>query len=424
MRKNLRIFAAAMSGHILEFYDFTIFAVFAATIGRLFFPAINEFAQLLATLSIYAAGFFMRPLGGVIFGHIGDKYGRKVALAISVSFMAVATFSIGMLPSYEAIGITAPIILMLLRFIQGLCVGGDGVGSSIFVLESIANLKPGVIGGIVNAALTVGILLALLSGMVVNSIFGMDSEAWRYAFAAGGLFGFVGLYLRLRIAETPVFIQIERNHKIEKLPIKAVFRDNLPNCILTVAAGGLTGGIAYIIMVYINIFLTKVMLHDQQLALYITAYGNICLIVLLPIFGHCSDKIGYARQMVWAATLTAILAIPLYFLLASSNLYDIILSTTIISVLTAAVYSPLYPFMLKLFTPQQRYSGIACSLNIGIALFGGTCTIISLHLINATGILWSPALYIASLCIMFIVTNYVVRKKYHRNIQGQNPAIA
>lgn len=417
--KNLSIFAAAMSGHILEFYDFTIFAVFSLVIGALYFPNSSEITQLLATLSIYAAGFFMRPLGGVIFGHIGDKYGRKIALSLSVSFMAIATFAIGFLPDYEAIGIMAPLLLMLLRFLQGICVGGDGVGSSIFVLEHIADLKPGVIGGIVNAALTVGILLALFAGILINQLFPGDMHAWRYAFMAGGVMGFVGLYLRLKIGETPVFQQLEKEDKVESLPIKKVFTESINSCIVTMVAGAITGAMAYIVMVYLNVFLKSYAGFSTNAALYITAYANICLIVLLPLFGILSDRIGYARQMEYAAISTIALSVPLYMLLASGNLFYILFASTIFAVLVAAVYSPLYPYIIVLFPAEQRYSGVACSLNIGIALLGGTCAVISLQLINMTKIMWSPAIYISAICFLFLITNRVLRQRNKYAVEAQ-----
>jgi len=168
-KSTLKIVAAAMVGHILEFFDFTIYAVFAVELGKSFFPAESEFSQILASLMVLSVGFFMRPLGGLLFGHIGDKFGRKVSLIICVVGMALATFLMSIMPTYEEIGLAATLILVSLRLVQGICVGGEGAGSSVFVLEHLNKLKPGLIGGIVNAALTIGILLAILTGLVLNT---------------------------------------------------------------------------------------------------------------------------------------------------------------------------------------------------------------------------------------------------------------
>ena len=146
---SLKVVLAAITGHALEFYDFTIYAVFALKIGELFFPNSSEFAQILSSLAVFAVGFVMRPVGGVVFGHIGDKYGRRRALIIAVSGMAIITFLVGLLPDYNSIGIAAPIMLVVFRLIQGLCVGGEGAGASIFVLEHMKGLKPGLVGGII-----------------------------------------------------------------------------------------------------------------------------------------------------------------------------------------------------------------------------------------------------------------------------------
>ncbi len=408
---SLKVVLAAITGHALEFYDFTIYAVFALKIGELFFPNSSEFAQILSSLAVFAVGFIMRPVGGVVFGHIGDKYGRRRALIIAVSGMAVITFLVGLLPDYNSIGIAAPILLVVFRLIQGLCVGGEGAGASIFVLEHMKGLKPGLVGGIVNAALTLGILLAILVGMFMNSYFGVDSNGWRYAFMLGGVFGMGSLYLLLSVSETPVFEEMKASKKIVELPIREVFRTNLKNVILTVAVGGLTGASGYFVMTYLNVFFKTVMMVDANTALYYTALGNLGLIIFLPVMGALSDRLGYTKTISLGCVMVLFSSTAIFQMLCSSEANTVYSGILLLSALVSVIYAPLYPFMLGLFTPEQRYSGIACCLNLGIAIFGGTCSMICLWLINKTQEPFAAAYYWNFVSAMFLIALAAIKPR-------------
>lgn len=403
MSKNLKIVTAAMVGHILEFFDFTIYAVFAAELGAVFFPMESEFARLLSSLAVLAVGFFMRPIGGAVFGHIGDKFGRRTALTISVVGMALATLLIAALPTYADIGILAAVMLVVLRLVQGLCVGGEGAGASIFVLEHLHKVKPGLIGGIVNSALTVGILLAISTGLLLNNLMEGNPNLWRYAFVIGGVMGIAGIYLRLSVEETPVFEKMQANNEILELPIKEVFTKNLRSVILTVAVGGLTGCSGYMVMTFIDIFYKSVMMLPPKESLVYAVYGNILLIVFLPVMGMVSDKLGYARTIAIGSVIAIVSSTPIFMMMASNSEVTAYIGITFLSAVVSIIYAPLYPFMLTLFTPQQRYSGIACSLNIGIALFGGTASMFCLSLVKVTGLLYAPALYWSAMSAMFLI---------------------
>lgn len=411
---NIRIVTAAMVGHILEFFDFTIYAVFATEIGKVFFPSESHFAQLLASLAVLAIGFFSRPIGGVLFGHIGDKFGRRTALTISILGMAAATFIMALLPTYSSIGILAPILLVILRLTQGLCIGGEGAGASIFVLEHLSKLKPGLIGGIVNSALTIGILLAISTGLVLNNIMPGEANLWRYAFAIGGAMGLIGLYTRLCVEETPVFTEMKASGRVLKIPIKEVMANNFKSVILTVMVGGLTGCSAYMVMTFIDIFYKSVMGMPAQESLKLAVYGNILLIIFLPIVGLVSDKVGYVRTICIGALLSIVLSTPIFMMMASYDPLVNYFAITLLSLLASIIYAPLYPFMLKLFTPEQRYSGIACSLNVGIALFGGTSSMFCLSLVELTGLTYAPAFYISFVSLMFLVTVLALKSRIVR----------
>ena len=408
--RAFNIVAAATIGHILEFYDFTIYAVFSVKIGELFFPNSSPLIQILSSLGIFAVGFLMRPLGGLIFGHIGDKLGRRTALTVSVVIMAAATFLIGLMPDYQTIGILAPILLILCRLVQGICVGGEGAGASIFIMEHLNKIKPGLIGGIVNAALTLGILLAIVTGIVLNNIFGVESSAWRYAFILGGVLGIAGLYIRLKVEETPAFEKIISENKVVELPIKAALKTNLKNVIFTIALGAITSTAAYSVMTFLNIFLHKVVGYDTNAALYYSAFANLSLVVLLPLMGVFSDRFGYGKTMAYSCVLMMLFSIPIYQMIASGIMITTLLGILALSTLVAMNYAPLYPVMINLFPPEQRYSGIAFSLNIGIAIFGGTSTMVCLYLVEKTQIIYAGAFFLDGVCALFLTTLYLTKK--------------
>lgn len=387
------IISAALIGHILEFYDFTMYMVFAVKIGELFFPSDSAVAQTLSSLAVFAVGFLMRPIGGIYFGHIGDRYGRRKALTLSVIGMAFITFCMALLPSYNSIGILAPILLVIFRLGQGFCVGGEGTGAAIFVLEHLHKLKPGLVGGIVNSGLITGILLAMVTGIYLNNTYGVDSDAWRYAFMLGGVLGLIGVYIRLAVRETPIFEAVLKNKKTIEMPIKKVLSSNRKNVALAIIYSGLFGVSGYLIVGFLNIFFRTVMHNDPNISLQYAAFGSICMIIFLPTLGALSDLLGYTKTLVTSCIMVLLVSIPIFELLSGADEFNIYMGIFFLAALSSAIHAPLYPFMLRIFSPEQRYTGIAFCLNLGIAIFGGTCSMICLWLIQVTGSTFAPAYY-------------------------------
>ncbi len=399
-----KIVIASMIGHILEFFDFTIYAVFALEIGNNFFPSTSSSASLISSLAILAVGFLMRPLGGALFGHIGDIKGRRFALTLSIIMMACATFCIGILPTYWDIGIMASILLVALRLVQGLCVGGEGAGASIFVLEHMTGFKHGLVGGIVNASLTIGILCAMLVGWLLHHFLPNDPNIWRYAFCFGGLLGAIGLYVRLNVDETPAFKMIAEKKKISHSPLLDVIKSNPKSIILTFIAGSVTGCSGYMVMTFIDIFYKAVMHIAPSTSLLYSIFGNICLAILLPISGTLSDRIGYSYTMLIGCMLSILSTVPIFIIMSLDNIACNFIGILLLAAIVSMIYAPLYPFVIHIFKPEHRYSGIAFSLNLGIALFGGTSSIICLKLVDYTGLLYAPALYMNCVSLLFIMT--------------------
>ncbi len=409
--KKRKIVGPAIVGNIVEYYDFGLFAVYAHTIGALFFPTSDPFMQTLLAFGTFAVGFFMRPLGGVVFGYIGDKLGRKVSLTVSILGMAMCTFFIGVLPSYHHIGIAAPILLLMIRLFQGLCVGGEGAGVAIFILEHTEGYRPGFMGSLVMASNMVGTLLAVFVGIFINH-FCQTGDCWRYAFIFGGLTGLIGLYLRYQLNETPSFVARKKNPML-KHPIIHAIQKQWPSMLVVMILGGVTSAVAYTIRGYLNIFFLEVMLYTSDEALYFTSFALFIMIVLLPLFGLLSDKIGNRKFLHTMCYLTILTIIPIYMLLANvhKDVVLVLMGLSGIAILAAGICAPAYSYAIKAFEVDLRFSGVAVSWNVGLALLGGTTPVISRYLSGKFSII-APAYYLMTVAVLFIVISFLTRHRH------------
>ncbi|PCJ29047.1 MAG: MFS transporter [Rickettsiales bacterium] len=409
MNKRRSIFLSAISGNVLEYYDFTVYAVFSLAIGRAFFPGDSEIVQVFSSLAVFAVGFVTRPIGGIIFGYIADKHGRRVSLITSMLGMTIPTFAIGLIPDYSEIGHYAPMILVMMRLLQGLCISGEGAGAAIFILEHYQNLRPGFTAGVVHASNIAGTLMATLVGIALAT-FMPDSEfAWRFAFILGGVMGIIGFYFRLRVSETPIFIMLAEKKKTLKAPFIHVIKTAWRSMLITFCLGGFASSVVYLIKTYINIFHCNVLHFDDVTARAFLAYSSVIMLLTMPLSGHISDSIGRFRTITISSIAVLVLALPCFMLLSCTDMLRQMLALTMLAVLGGMVAGTAYIFIISLFTPEQRFSGVAFSYNLGIAMFGGTSAAISRWLLEVTGLHYAPAFYIMLTATMFLTATYFLR---------------
>lgn len=410
MNQRKFVFFSAVTGNILEYYDFTVYSVFAAVIGKTFFPAASEFAQILLSLVVFAVGFITRPIGGILFGYIGDRYGRRISLIFSMLGMTVPTFAMGLIPSYAEIGYYAPVMLVLFRLIQGLCISGEGTGAAIFVLEHYNNMKPGFVTAAVHGTNITGSLIATFIGIAIGHFFPDIEYAWRFAFLLGGFMGIVGFYLRLRVTETPIFANLAEKKRTLKAPFIHVVKTAWPSMFLTFCVAGVTSSIVYMVKTYVVVFFTSVMHYPAPLPFYYSSYALFILMIAMPIAGYYVDRIGQVIVMRWSVIAVLFLAMPTLLLMSSDKVYNQILSLTMLGGLAGAMSGAAYIFVISLFKPEERFSGVAFSYNFGIAVFGGTSPIISRWLVEVTGLYYAPAFYIMTTATLFIFIMFIMRK--------------
>lgn len=390
-------------GNILEYYDFAIYGVFSLMMAPAFFPAQDNFSQTLLTLLIFVSGFLARPFGGIIFGYIGDRYGRKLAVTSSILGMAIATFLIGVLPAYETIGIFAPLLLVLLRVIQGVCLGGEGTGMTVFILEHLSKQKQGLINGFVSASGIVGTLVATLIGLALSCMSLSNDASWRVAFILGGLIGVISLVLRRQLIETPIYLAGVKKQPVATIPIVYLLKWHLFEIVTGIVLAGMLGTMCYFMLVYNNILFKNILGFTTIKSLCLASWGILCLVLFMPITGWISDKYGYIKLISVSSILILGLIYNLFNILLSANTLWIFSVLPIFSLLTAGVSVPIYQYLFNLFAPLQRYSGMGFSFNIGMALFGSTIPLIATYLIKTTGSNTAPVFYIMLMALLTLL---------------------
>lgn len=398
-----KILPTTIVGNALEFYDFTLYAIFAVTIGKLFFPLGNPTASLIASWGAFAAGFMMRPLGAIVFGSLGDKYGRKFSLSLTILLTGLPTLVIALLPGYEHLGILAPIILILCRLCQGLCTGGEYNGAAIFALEHFGKLKPGMIGGFITASCLIGSFSATFSGFLISA-YGTE-EMWRLPFVFGALISFVGFILRYTMNETPEFSLLAKK-KIEKSwNLSTLYTQYPSSALLSFMVGALNGALSYTLFGFLNVYLSKYLGIEASLAMKYNLLGLFFFMFCSPIAGHLLDTYGRTRFMRGAAFSVLVGALPTFLLLQTLNPLFILCGQALLGILTASIAGAGHGYMQTLFPTQVRLRGVSINFSLGMALCGGTAPMLFTYLIESGKVtLYVPAFYLMGLASLFLVT--------------------
>jgi MHS family proline/betaine transporter-like MFS transporter len=378
-------------------------------IASLFFSNFSEQIGMLFSFAIFAIGFFFRPIGGVIFGHIGDKYGRKIALSISIVCMAVLTALIGLLPTYSQIGMAAPIFLTIIRILQGICIGGEGAGSAVFILEHCKDKRFGLYGSMVMASNVAGTLLAIIAGIAIEHYIGINEISWRYGFFLGSIMGVLGLLLRSNTEESPVFANIKNTKEIIKVPIKEVLQTKWRQIIILASFASLASSATYIIRGFFTTYFTEHLDLSINLGLKMVFVSLLSLVVALPVFGYLADRFGIKRYIYCILPIYIIFMQPVFGYLINDVAGNIFIFSMAIAILSASVAAPYYPFAIRFFAPELRYSGISLGWNLGNAFFGGTTPIFASLMVLNYGVI-GPAYYLVLMAVIFLIISFCYRK--------------
>lgn len=382
---------AGVSGTALQWYDFALFGYFAPIIAATYFPNDNQFASLLSAFGVFAVGYLLAPIGSLFFGYIGDQFGRKRALTLSILAMAIPTALISVVPSYQYIGIAAPLLITLLRVIQGFVASSEFTGSAIFLVEHAKPENKAFYGCLTSSAYSTGLIMAGLAASFFTASF-MPDWGWRIGFGLALIAGILIFYLRTHVAETPEYEHIAQHDK-RRLPFLAALKE------APLAVVGIIG-IAWLvsIMTFGTYVFTATYLHSYfhislGLATLITTIALAVDATLEPFIALLADRIGLLKIIRLGMVAMLILSIPIFYLLATGNVVLIAMGLAFMSILIAITYAPLNAYMVSLFPHQYRYSGFGVAFNVGISLFGGTTPIVMMWLVNTTNNFISPAWY-------------------------------
>jgi MHS family proline/betaine transporter-like MFS transporter len=408
-----KVVLAAGIGTVVENFDILLYGYSATTIAELFFPHSSPMAGLLATLAIFAVAFVVRPIGGILFGHFGDRYGRKPALAVSVIAMAVATFFVGILPTHATIGDTAPLLLVMIRLLQGLAAGGELGGATTMLAESSRDDHRGFITSSAQVGSLGGFLLASAVVALTNLAFSKEQLtewAWRIPFLLALPTGLVGLYIRSKLEEPLLFKQIEKSGKLARLPVIEAFRTSFTLVLKAVGICAVDFAGIYIVLVYVSIYLQTIGKMSRVQATWSTSATLLVALLALPVFGRLSDRFG--RRPVLAASCIGflILTIPMFRVMQADNLALAVLAQIVLGLCVACIMAPLLATLAELFPTRVRYSGICLGFNLTAVLVGGFSPYIATWLIAETGDKSAPAYFLMAMAIITLGTLLTVRE--------------
>ncbi|GAB1232445.1 MFS transporter [Ferrigenium sp. UT5] len=412
-RNDYRTLLLSALGGVLEFYDFVIFIFFAVVISQLFFPPdMPDWLRQAQTFGIFAAGYLARPLGGIIMAHFGDLFGRKRMFMLSVLLMALPTLLIGLLPTYAVLGIWAPLLLLLLRMLQGAAIGGEIPGAWVFVAEHVPPRHVGFACGTLTAGLTGGILLGSLVAMAVTRSYTPDellAGGWRVPFILGGAFGLLAVWLRQYLQETPVFKELQARRQLaDEMPLKTVVRAHRPAIVLTMLLTWLLSAAVVVMILMTPTLVQKLFAVPAAVALEANSYATLALTLGCIVFGALADRFGAGR----------VLALGCIALGATSWLFyrQMALAPQHINALYAlsgfcvGVIGIVPGAAVQLFPPAVRFSGLSFSYNLAYAVFGGLTPVLVSLLLPVVGANM-PAWYVMALSAVGVATGYALMRR-------------
>ena len=407
-----RVAFASLIGTAIENYDFFIYGTAAALVfNGLFFTGTDPTVATIATFTVFATGFLARPLGAIIFGSFGDRIGRKSMLVATIVIMGLATVAIGILPTYAAIGAWAPLLLVLLRIVQGIAAGGEWGGAALMTVEHAPEGRRGLFGGFTQAAIPIAFILANLVFLPLTLWLSKDqlsSWGWRIPFLASIILVVVGVLLRLKVAESPVFEAVKRGNHAARSPFLQVIRRHSGAVALTALTVAATSAIGYIKNVYLLSYTTQILGHDRTTVLVAVLIDAAIDFGMTLAFAHLSDRLGRRTVFLFGAIFSAIWAVP-FFLLAGTGDFGLLLLSLIGSGLgSTAMFGPVAALFAEKFKAEVRYTGASLGYQIGSILGGGFAPLIAAALFAATGTVISVSVYMIVLCVVSGVAAYYV----------------
>ena len=418
-----RATVASFIGNFVEWFDYAAYGYLAAVIAVVFFPETDKTTGLLAAFAVFAVSFVIRPIGGIVWGHWGDKFGRRSALSLSILIMSGATFLIAFLPSYEQVGVLSPLLLLLVRLVQGFSASGEYAGASAFLAEYAPKNQRGFYTSMVPASTAAGLLLGSLMVTLLHATLTpeqMHQWGWRLPFLLAAPFGLIGRYIRLHLQDTPKFREMEgrlaENEKDTALPIRQLLTTYRKKVLIACGVVCLNAVAFYMMLSYMPTYLSVELNVSETLSFISSSIALAAYIGFVFFMGYLSDHHGRKTMLVSASVLFIVLAVPLFQILGHGHFWAIVLVQIVFGALLAMNDGTLPSFLAEIFPTPVRYSGFALSFNTGNALMGGTAPLVSTWLISLTGNKLAPAWYLMAIALLALVAMLLSHETFREEL--------
>jgi MHS family proline/betaine transporter-like MFS transporter len=401
-----RVVTASFIGNFVEWFDYAVYGYLAGIISSVFFPEADRQTALLATFGVFAISFFVRPLGGFFWGHIGDRLGRRKALSLSIVIMSVATFCIALIPGYGTIGILAPVLLLLVRVVQGFSASGEYAGASAFLVEYAPAHRRGLYAAVVPASTAAGLLLGSLLAALLTATLSesqLHDWGWRLPFLLAAPMGLIGRYIRTKLEDTPAFRALAEDKEGTKAPARDMFRNNRKQLIIATGAVLLNAVGFYVILSYMPTYLAEELGFGAGESFLATTIALASYIGFIFLTGIASDRFGRKTMLLIASVLFMLVTVPAFMLLDTGNFLVIVLVQILLGGMLTLNDGTLPSFLAELFPTKTRYSGFAVSFNLSNALFGGTAPFMATLLIGLTHNKLAPGWYLVAASLVSLI---------------------
>jgi MFS family permease len=403
---------ASCVGTSIEWYDYYIFGTASALVfGALFFPSFSPLAGTLAAFGTFAVGFIARPLGGAVIGHFGDRIGRKAMLVLTLMLTGLATFLIGVLPTYAAVGVAAPLLLILLRLVQGFGVGGEWGGAVLVATEHASPRQRALYGSFAQFGVPIGVLTSNLAFLAIAGLSDEDFAAWgwRIPFLLSIALLIVGMVVRRKLSESPEFRRVQENKQVTKLPVATLFRERPGTVLLASLMAIAPPAVGYTVMVYMLSYGTTVVGYDRTTLLTLILLSTVLWIAGIYVAALCADRWGAKRVYVIGAASAVLWAFPLFLLVDTGSVGAALFAFMVAGVVQAIMAGAQGGLFTEIFDARVRYSGASISYQLGGMIGGAITPIVATSLLAATGSSMPIALYLGLLCGASLVAALIIR---------------
>jgi MHS family proline/betaine transporter-like MFS transporter len=418
-----RAVGAMALGNAMEWFDFGVYSYIAVTLGRVFFPSSSPSAQLIATFGTFAAAFLVRPVGGMVFGPLGDRIGRQRVLAMTMIMMAAGTFAIGLIPSYASIGILAPALLLVARLVQGFSTGGEYGGAATFIAEFSTDKRRGFMGSFLEFGTLIGYVLGAGTVAVLTATLSHEallSWGWRVPFLIAGPLGLVGLYIRMKLEETPAF----KKKALPKQSLRDLLARQWKPLLLCVGLVLIFNVTDYMALSYLPSYLSSTLHFDETHGLFLVLLVMVLMMPMTLFAGRLSDTIGRKPVMLFGCVGLFALSIPALLLIRTGTMLPVFGGLLILGVLLSCFTGVMPSALPALFPTRIRYGALAIGFNLSVSLFGGTTPLVTAWLVDRTGILMMPAYYLMGASLIGIVSVLALRETARQPLLGSGPCVA